>query len=121
MTWRQAKVSEFRLKLYVRDLKERRRFYETTIGWPILKEFASGVMFDTGAGVFELLEQRDAETHNPSCDVSLEVVDVHALWRQLKDRVCVVFGVRDNAWGDTSFCIADPGGFRLTFFSPTRH
>ena len=60
-----------------------------------------------------------AEPHNPSCDVSLRVSDVQSLWNELKDRSQVIFGLRDNSWGDTSFCIADPGGFRLTFFSPT--
>ena len=102
------------------DFNERRRFYEQTIRWPIIEQWDQGVMYDTGAAVFELLHDSVAKPHNPSCDVSLRVSDVQSLWNELKDRSEVIFGLRDNSWGDTSFCIADPGGFRLTFFSPTR-
>ena len=112
-------VTEFRLKLFVSDFAKRRRFYEETIRWPILEEWDRGVMYDTGAAVVELLEQLNAEVHNTSCDVSLRVFDVESLWNDLKDRTEVVFALRQNPWGDTSFCIADPGGFRLTFFTPT--
>ena len=114
-----TQVEEFRLKLYVADFSERRHFYEETIGWPIIEQWDHGVMYDTGAVVFELVHHLAAEPHNPSYDVSLRVSDVQTTWNELKDRSEVIFGLRDNSWGDTSFCIADPGGFRLTFFSPT--
>ena len=78
-----------------------------------------GVMFDTGSGTLELLHERHAEPHTTSCDVSLTVPDVWTLWEELRNNVSVVFSLRDNAWGDSSFCIADPGGFRLTFFTVT--
>ena len=119
MTISRETIREFRLKLYVSDLAERRRFYEDTIGWPILKDWGSGVMYQAGPAIFELLNQLNSEPHNSSCDVSLEVPDVHALWHRLSECTFVVFALRENSWGDTSFCIADPGGFRLTFFSPT--
>jgi uncharacterized glyoxalase superfamily protein PhnB len=77
-------------------------------------------MYDAGSAVFELLEHSSAEPHSPSFDVSLEVSDVQALWNDIRDRAEVVFALRDNPWGDTSFCIADPGGFRLTFFTATK-
>jgi predicted enzyme related to lactoylglutathione lyase len=119
MATHDTRVKQFRLKLYVSDLTTRRRFYEEVIGWPMLTEFESGVMYDTGAAVFELLRHPEPEPHSSSCDVSLEVDDVHTLWRRLENCAKVVFPLRDNPWGDTSFCIADPGGFRLTFFSLT--
>ena len=119
-----AKVSELRIKLYVSDFVERRDFYGEVVGWPIITEWdrgprKRGVMFDTGSGILELLHNQHAEPHTTSCDVSLNVPDVWRLWQELKDNVTVVFALRDNTWGDSSFCIADPGGFRLTFFSVT--
>ena len=76
-------------------------------------------MFDTGSGIIELLSgahQSDAATY--SNDISLRVSNVHAVWEKFKDDESVIFPIRKNDWGDTSFCIADPEGFEITFFTP---
>ncbi len=117
-------VSELRVKLYVSDFAGRRAFYAEVVGWPVIEEWnhgpnQRGVMFDTGSGVLELLYERGAGPHATNCDVSLRVPDVWQLWQELRNDAQVVFPLRDNAWGDSSFCIADPGGFRLTFFTVT--
>ncbi len=101
----------------------RRDFYTTCMRWPIVGEWDDnigerGVMFDTGAGILELLEHLQAVWPVESCDVSLRVTNVWALWEEWKEQPNVVFGLHDNPWGDTSFCIVDPGGFQLTFFTP---
>ena len=77
-------------------------------------------MFNAGAGMLELLEDLHAVWPVTSCDVSLRVTNVWALWKECQAQPNVVFGLRDNPWGDTSFCIVDPGGFQLTFFTPQR-
>jgi predicted enzyme related to lactoylglutathione lyase len=117
-------VCELRVKLYVPDFNRRRAFYSEVIGWPVATEWnrgpeQRGVMFDTGCGILELLHQQHAEPPSTSCDVSLMVPDVWRLWEDLRSNVAIVFPLRDNPWGDSSFCISDPGGFRLTFFSAT--
>ena len=70
---------------------------------------ARGVMFNAGAGMLELLEDLHAVWPVTSCDVSLRVTNVWALWEEWQAQLNVVFGLRDNPWGDTSFCIVDPG------------
>ena len=66
-------ASEFRLKLYPKDFKAVRGFYEATLGFPVLNEWNRG---EADQGV-----------------------------------------LRDNPWGDTSFCIAHPESFEVTFFT----
>jgi catechol 2,3-dioxygenase-like lactoylglutathione lyase family enzyme len=119
-----ARVTELRVKLYVSDFSARRAFYETVLQWPVLRTWDGaehqGVMFDTGSGIFELLEETGASPHNHSVDLSLQTENVWKLWDLFKNQNNVVFPLRDNPWGDTSFCIHDPGGFHLTFFSQTQ-
>jgi catechol 2,3-dioxygenase-like lactoylglutathione lyase family enzyme len=118
-------IKEVRIKLYVADFDARRSFYRDTLKWPITHEWDEplnhrGVMFQVGGAIFELLEDLSSKAHDGESDLSLEVPDVWALWKSLGDLVDVEFLLRDNDWGDTSFCVIDPGGFRLTFFSPHR-
>ncbi len=115
------KVKHIRIKLYVGDFDVRRNFYESMLQWPVVEEWTDpnhrGVMYDTGAGILELLESASADLHNGSSDISLEVEDVEAVWMKFEKCVSVVFALRNNSWGDRSFCVQDPGGFRLTFFT----
>ncbi len=119
-----TEVKEFRLKLYVKDFGESKSFYQDFLGYPVIKEWDrgeqdKGLMFDTGTTVLEVLTPEDGYRSLQGVDVSLEVEDVWKLWGKVKDYKNVVFELRDNDWGDTSFKIKDPDGFGLTFF--TRH
>ena len=74
-----TKVETFRLKLFVADFDARRRFYAEALRWPVEYEWGGqsrGVMFETGAGTIELLEQKDAAWPVTSCDVSLRLFAV---------------------------------------------
>ncbi len=115
-------VSEFRLKLYPKNFDASREFYASFLEFPIIKEWNDGVhdrgvMFDTGAGIIELLSYKGTYIPIRGADVSLRVSDVWVLWNTLKTRATVHFPLRDNAWGDTSFAISDPDGFCITFFT----
>jgi len=117
-------ATEFRLMLYVKDFDGMRKFYEEILCFPVLKSWDrgpqdKGIMFDTGSGIIELLLPKEEWQPIQGCKVSLEVKDVRALWNELKNVTPVVFSLQDNPWGDTSFCITDPEGFHLTFF--TKH
>lgn len=114
-------VQEFRLMLYVRDLITTRAFYERVFNWPITTEWEAGVMYDTGAAIFELLQSDEAEEPNNSMAVSIRVADVWSLFENFKDSVTLVFPLRDNSWGDTSFQISDPNGFKITLFTKTKN
>jgi catechol 2,3-dioxygenase-like lactoylglutathione lyase family enzyme len=119
---RLTNVTEFRLKLYPENFELVRDFYRDILEYPIIKEWNRaeddrGAMFDTGAAVLELLTQGDAYVPIQGADVSLQVRDVDALWEDLHRNVNVVRGLRNQPWGDRSFCISDPEGFVITFFT----
>jgi catechol 2,3-dioxygenase-like lactoylglutathione lyase family enzyme len=117
-------VTEFRLKLYPQDFTKVRAFYEQILGFEVAGEWDRGesdrgVMFHVGPAILELLSPEEGYKSIQGVDLSLEVPDVHSLWNGLQAKAKIIFELRDNAWGDTSFCIADPEGFKLTFFSKT--
>ena len=118
-----TKTSEFRLKLYPNDFKKVRDFYENILNFPLLDNWDgenSGAMFNTGAGIVELLTSKEGYTPIRGTNLSLGVDDVWKLWEELKDKVKVIHALRNNSWGDTSFRISDPEGFEITFFTKTK-
>jgi uncharacterized glyoxalase superfamily protein PhnB len=74
-------------------------------------------MLETGTGIVEILSGEASPSRAQGCDLSLRVEDVWTLWEELKNKATVVFPLRSNDWGDDSFCIADPEGFEMTFFT----
>jgi hypothetical protein len=115
-------IKEFRLKLYPKDFYKVRNFYENDLGFTVTKEWdhaelEKGVMFQVGNTTLELLSPKDSYHKVSGVDVSWEILNVHELWQDWKDKPNVVFAIRDNDWGDTSFCISDPEGFKITFFT----
>jgi catechol 2,3-dioxygenase-like lactoylglutathione lyase family enzyme len=117
-----TRAQEFRLKLYVQDFDKSKEFYQNLLGYPVVNEWDrgehdKGVMFDTSAGIIEILTPEDGYIPLQGTSISLEVPDVKALWDAIKTEVVVVFEIRDNDWGDTSFAIKDPDGYKITFFT----
>ena len=115
-------VKEFRLKLYPKDFALTRSFYEQQLQFPVINEWDrgdndKGVMFDVGGTTLEILSPEGKYRPITGCDLSLEVPDVAALWEQMKDGDNILHPIRHNAWGDTSFRIADPEGFAISFFT----
>lgn len=116
----QTAVKEFRFIQLVRDLTKLRSFYEEIFDWPIIEDWGGGILYDTGAATLELIHDPEADPPNGSSHISIAVSDVWSLFERLKDKVTIVFPIRDNAWGDTSFQISDPNGFRITIFTLTK-
>ncbi len=115
-----TKVTEFRLKLYPKNFSTMRNFYERKLGFPIVHEWSDknkGVMFKVGDAILELLGGHAEKGPSKGADISLKVPDVWKLWEKLKDYDKIIFKLRENAWGDVSFCITDPEGFQITFFT----
>ena len=113
-------AQEFRFIRLVKDLISLRPFYDEIFHWPVIEEWDHGVMYDTGSGIFELIEDPKADKPNHSHRVAISVPDVWSLFERLKNKVTIVFPLRDNSWGDTSFRITDPDGFPITFFTSTK-
>jgi len=121
-----VEVKEFRLKLYPKDFSKVRHFYEQDLGLAVANQWDRGendrgVMFQVGATILELLSPNGEYREIVGADVSWKVADVSELWSQWSGKPNVVFDLRDNDWGDSSFCIADPEGFQITFFSKRTH
>ena len=117
-------AKDLRLKLYVVDYYKVKEFYEKMLEYPILNswdkgDLDKGVIFDVGVGRIEILKVKGPHVPREGYDLSLEVDNVWALWEHFQSSDFIEFTLRDNDWGDTSFCISDPEGFRITFF--TRH
>ncbi len=116
------KVTEFRLKLCVQNFETVRDFYLNVLLFPVITQWDhgdddKGAMFDTGSGIIEIMSPHEKYVPVQGCDVSLQVEDVNQLWESLQNKATVIFPLRKNNWGDTSFCISDPEGFHLTFFT----
>lgn len=115
-------VNDFRLKLYPNDFYKVRKFYEEELEFNVTNqwdrgELDKGTMFEVGNTTLELLSPKEGYKPVVGADVSWEVPNVKELWEQWQGKQNIVFALRDNAWGDSSFCIADPEGFRITFFT----
>lgn len=115
-------VKEFRLKLYPKDFALVREFYEKQLQFPVINEWDrgdadKGVMFNVGGTTLELLSSEQGYEPVTGADLSLGVPNVAELWGQMKDNQTVLHPLRDNAWGDASFRIADPEGFPISFFT----
>lgn len=117
-----SRVGEFRVMIYPKNFQETRSFYERVLEYPVTHEWDHGeedrgVMFNTGSATIELLSRRGNVQQIQGLALSLEVRDVRALYERVKDKVNVIFEVRHNAWGDTSFGVTDPEGLKLIFFT----
>lgn len=115
-------VREFRVKLYPNNFDLVRNFYEDELGFVVTNHWDRGdkdrgVMFDVGGTTLELLSPEGSYKPITGCDFSLEVDDVKLLWEQLKDGNNIRHELRHNEWGDTSFRVADPEGFEISFFT----
>ncbi len=111
-------VGDLRVMVYVEDLNRARHFYGTIIGWPVLKDFGDGVMFEAGAKkVVEIFDVKEHEgaVNAASTVLSLEVTDVRVLHVRLQDRGASP--LRHNDWGDTSFFMYGPEQEKLIFFT----
>lgn len=116
-----TKASELRILLYPNDYALSHLFYLKNMAWKIKHEWdygdSKGTMFDTGCGVIEILWPNDIGATVGNYILSFHVANVWSLWDKLSKKVPVVFALRQNPWGDDSFCISDPDGNRLTFFT----
>lgn len=119
------KINEFRLKLYPEDFYLQRNFYKNVLGFEIIHEWdredSKGVMFSVCRTTLEFMwpVEEGFKDIATGSGISLSVDDVHALYAYLKDKVNITHELRDNTWGDSSFGIADPHGYRISFF--TKH
>jgi len=117
------RILEFRIKLYPADYYATRIFYKDILDFKISHEWDrekdKGVMFDVGGTILEFMwpiEENLGDMVTGS-GLSLKVEDVDALYNQLDGKVTISHFLRNNSWGDRSFGIIDPNGYKISFFS----
>ena len=78
-------------------------------------------MFNVGGATLEFMWpiEDGIKDISTGSGLSLAVDDVSVLYSELKDNTTISHELRDNPWGDTSFGIIDPEGYKISFF--TKH
>lgn len=119
------KVNEFRLKLFPEDYSANYTFFKDVLGFAIKHEWdredSKGVMFDVGGTTLEFMwpVEDGCKDMATGSGLSLAVDDVWSLFEELQGKVEITHKLRDNSWGDTSFGISAPNGYRISFFTKT--
>jgi len=112
-----------RVLVGTRDYANTTSFYADVLGFRVQEEWDApdgrGTLFDTGAGVIEVVEDSPHHPAEPprGVSVSIEVGDVDWLHAQLTHAgVAPTDPLAERPWGHRSFTIQDPCGLPLTFF-----
>ena len=112
---------ELRVIITPHDFDKSRRFYSEILSWKISREWdnekGKGVMYDTSVGTVELLSGYGPTSNVAGVRLSLRVDDVWSLWSLLKEKSEILFPLQENWWGDDSFCVIDPNGLEVQFFT----
>jgi catechol 2,3-dioxygenase-like lactoylglutathione lyase family enzyme len=98
-------------------------FYRDILDFPLHEVWddpdGRGALFDSGAGLIEVVEDSPDHPALPPQGVSIaiEVATVDTLYERLR-QLGVAFAdpIGDRPWGHRSFSLDDPAGLRLTFF-----
>lgn len=98
-------------------------FYREVLGFPLHEEWddpdGRGALFDSGAGLIEVVEDSPDHPAQPPQGVSIaiEVTDVDSFNDRLERMgVALTDPIGDRPWGHRSFSLDDPAGLKLTFF-----
>ncbi|MFN8221911.1 MAG: VOC family protein [Gaiellales bacterium] len=97
-------------------------FYRETLGFPLHEEWKDpdgrGALFDSGAGMIEVVEDSPDHPAAPvqGVSIAIEFAGVDALYARLREEVSPVEEIGDRPWGHRSFALVDPNGLKLTFF-----
>lgn len=109
------------IRLFVHELGAARRFYESTLGLPVLHAGAGYYTFDLGSGVSLVLEsvhpdapEDDQALVGRFSGVSFAVADIQVAYRQLQAGG-VFFGAEPQrqAWGGWLATFEDTAGNQL--------
>ena len=107
--------------VYVRDLNESRRFYETSVGLKFKLQDGEWIEFDLGGTSFGLLKKPANEKLEPQkTRIMFEVDNIAASKVKLvKNGVNVIGDIRSKSYGKL-LTFEDPNGHWLELFEPAR-
>ncbi|SRR6266581_3932909 len=124
-----AELAPVAPELFVPDVPEAARFYETALGFRIIRCEPDFAIVSLGECVIMLAAEamygsmggENSGQRGQLIDIRLVVPDVDAMYRRAKEnRVAIVHDIGDRPYGLRDFILRDPHGFRLRFASPLR-
>lgn len=126
-------MSYLAINLDVQDIGASMRFYCDALGfsewfrWEQAGQVAAGgvqrgegrIIFDTTAGL------SPEQVAGRGIGVNLYFVlddaeDINAIWAGIQGKAPVVTPIGDRPWGDRTFTVSDPDGFRVTIAQTIR-
>jgi catechol 2,3-dioxygenase-like lactoylglutathione lyase family enzyme len=106
-------------------------FYRDGLGLPVVEAWDRspedrGTLFGAASGLIEVLASPQSNTSDHLFDerppqgafMVIEVQEAAARYQQIKEKGLVIQQeLKDQAWGHRSFCVFDPNGLTIYFFS----
>lgn len=123
---------EFRFTYFTPDYDETVAFYRDGLGFPIVGSWDRdaedrGTLFGAASGLVEVLMRPSTDDAEALFDprppqgvfMVIEVDDVEDAYRQaLGNGIPIQKELGRQSWGHLSFCVQEPNGLTLYFFSP---
>jgi catechol 2,3-dioxygenase-like lactoylglutathione lyase family enzyme len=123
---------QFRFTYFTSDYETTVAFYRDGLAFPIVESWDRGredrgTLFAAASGMVEVLMRPTADDAEHLFDprppqgafMVIEVDDVEEAYRNVvRNGVPVQKALSRQSWGHHSFCVKDPNGLSLYFFSP---
>jgi catechol 2,3-dioxygenase-like lactoylglutathione lyase family enzyme len=123
---------EFRFTYFTSDYDKTVAFYRDGLAFPIVGSWDRGgedrgTLFGAASGLVEVLMRPSTEDAEPLFDprppqgafMVIEVDDVGDAYRRAVDNgIPIQKELSRQSWGHLSFCVKEPNGLTLYFFSP---
>lgn len=114
--------------LAVRSIAESMKWYQESLGftewfrWENQGELAAGAV-EHGSVRFILTRARNLSPEQLAVRgtgvefyIGVGDADIDAYYNEVKGKARVVDPIADQPWGDRTFTVADPDGYRITFY-----
>jgi catechol 2,3-dioxygenase-like lactoylglutathione lyase family enzyme len=122
---------QFRFSYFTQDYDATVAFYRDGLGFPVVESWDRdpedrGTLFGAASGLVEILKRPESGDSSHLWDkrppqgafMVIEVEDVDKTYRQVVEKgLPIQQELTTQAWGHRSFCIREPNGLTLYFFS----
>lgn len=123
------KLKDATPNLMVQDVKKTVDFYQTVLGFELINSVPVGdkwvfaivksgnvmFMFQDETSIKEEYPQLASFSRGGGLTFYIHVDDIHAMYKELKDKATLAKDLHDTFYGSTDFAIEDCNGYILTF------
>ena len=113
----------FYIEAFVSDLARSKRFYGDTLGWKLNTDLPEVAGFFFGTGYLVIISDPRppaGRIYAGGMQVEVQVEDVAAEHRRLKEQGIAVGDLSEKPWGERKFSFADPDGYPWSYGQPTQ-